>query len=210
MALFCEGVLPAENSYLKMARTKTVTDEDILATARSLFLEKGINASTRAIAKQAGISETVIFQRFETKENLFFSAMVLPEAKLKVIFSCQAGERTVCENLKSVSLQIVDYFREVMPIFLSLINHPAFDMQVFLQRHTLPRVQISTRLVEYLNAEAVLGRIKGDSSLATAALLLSHLHHIALSQNMGAHPPNETESAVSDAIHVLWHGIVRL
>ena len=190
-----------------MARTKTVTDEDILATARSLFLEKGIKASTRAIAKQAGISETVIFQRFETKENLFFSAMVLPEAKLEAIFSYRADEQTVCENLRLVSLQIVDYFREVMPIFLSLINHPAFDMQVFLQRHTLPRMQISAWLVEYLDREAALGRINGDSTLATAALLLSHLHHIALSQNIGTHPPTEVESAVADAIHVLWRGI---
>ena len=133
--------------------------------------------------------------------------MVLPEAKLEAIFSYQAGERTVCENLKSVSLQIVDYFREVMPIFLSLINHPAFNMQVFLQRHRLPRMQISARLVEYLDKEAALGRINGDSTLATTALLLSHLHHIALSQDIGAHPPSEVESAVSDAIQVLWHGI---
>lgn len=190
-----------------MARTKTVTDEDILATARALFLEQGIKASTRAIAKQAGISETIIFQRFETKENLFFSAMVLPEAKLEAIFICQAGERTVCENLKSVSLQIVDYFREVMPIFLSLINHPAFDMKIFLQRHTLPRVQISARLVEYLDKEAALGRIKGDRTLAAATLLLSHLHHVALSQNIGAHPPNEVEDTISDTIQVLWQGI---
>ncbi|EKE96356.1 helix-turn-helix transcriptional regulator [Tolypothrix sp. LEGE 11397] len=34
-----------------------------------------MNASTRDIAKKAGISEAVIYQRFGTKEDLFFAAM---------------------------------------------------------------------------------------------------------------------------------------
>jgi AcrR family transcriptional regulator len=190
-----------------MPRHKTITDEEILAVARSLFLQEGAKASTRTLAKMAGISEAVIFQRFSTKEDLFFAAMVLPAAQLDVIFSIQPGRQKVITNLESVSLQILFYFREVMPIFLSLVSHPSFDMQTFLQRHTMPGMQIVNRLTEYLNAEAELGRIQRENVAAVAAILLSHLHNLALSENIGAHQPIEIERAISDAIAALWKGL---
>ncbi|XZN93305.1 MAG: TetR/AcrR family transcriptional regulator [Microcoleus sp.] len=190
-----------------MPRHKTVTDEYILAVARSLFLKEGAKASTRTLAKMAGISEAVIFQRFGTKEDLFFAAMVPPEAQLEVIFSVQPGQKQVTTNLKSVSLQIVVYFREVMPVFLSLISHPSFDLQTFLKRHTMPGIQLGSKLTEYLNAEAELGRIRKDNVASSAALILSYLHNLALSENIGLHKSTDTDRAISDAIEALWTGL---
>jgi AcrR family transcriptional regulator len=190
-----------------MPRIKTITDEEILAVARSLFLKEGAKASTRTLAKLVGISEAVIFQRFSTKEDLFFTAMVLPSAQLDAIFSIHPGEKQVIANLEAVSLQIVVYLREVMPVFLSLVSHPSFDMQTFLQRHTMPGIQIVNRLAGYLNAEAELERIQRDNVAATAAILFSHLHNLALSENIGAHQTIETEHAISAAIAALWKGL---
>ena len=83
-----------------MPRNKTITDEEILAVARSLFIKEGAKASTRTLAKMVGISEAVIFQRFGTKEDLFFAAMVPPEAQLEAIFNVQLGKKQVTANLK--------------------------------------------------------------------------------------------------------------
>lgn len=194
-----------------MPRHKTITDEEILASARSLFLKEGAKASTRTLAKIAGISEAVIFQRFNTKEALFFAAMVLPPAQLDEIFnSIQPGQKQVATNLELVSLQIIDYFREVMPVFLSLISHPSFNMQTFLERHTMPGMQLSEKLTEYLNAEAQLGRIRTDNIAAVVGLILSYLHNLALSENISSSQPIGTESAISDAIAALWTGIAPL
>jgi len=190
-----------------MPRNKTITDEEILAVARTLFVNEGAKASTRTLAKMAGISEAVIFQRFSTKEDLFFAAMVLPSAHLEAIFNIQPGQKQVAANLKSVSLQIVDYFREMMPVFLSLISHPSFNMQTFLERHTMPGMQLGSRLTEYLNAEAQLGRIRKDNIAAAAGVLLSHLHNLALSEKIGSHHLIDTERAISDAIAALWTGL---
>ncbi len=190
-----------------MPRNKTITDAAILAIARSLFIKEGAKASTRTLAKMAGISEAVIFQRFNTKEELFFAAMGLPEVQLEVIFNVQPGEKQVIANLVSMSLQIVDYFREVMPVYLSLISHPSFNMQTFLERHTMPGMQLSNRLSEYLNAEAQLGRIDRDNIAAVAGILVSHLHNLALSENIGSHHPIDTERSISDAIAALWTGL---
>lgn len=189
-----------------MPRNKTVTDEEILAVARSLFLKDGVKASTRTLAKMAGISEAVIFQRFGTKEDLFFAAMVLPEAELEAIFDIHPGQQQVTANLELVSLKIVAYFREVMPVFLSLISHPAFNMQTFLQQHTMPAMQISNKLTDYLNAEIELGRVRKDS-VGAAAILLSHLHNLALSETIGLHQPIDADCAVSETIAILWKGL---
>jgi AcrR family transcriptional regulator len=190
-----------------MPRRKTITNEEILSVARSLFLQGGVKASTRTLANLAGISEAVIFQRFKTKEDLFFAAMVPPEAQLEAMFNVQPGQQQVTTNLEFISLQIVAYFRDVMPIFLSLISHPSFKMQTFLQHHTLPSEQISKRLVDYLNREEQLKRIRKSSVAATAAILLSHLHNLALSETIGAHQIVDTERALSEAIAVLWEGL---
>ncbi len=190
-----------------MPRNKTITNEEILNVARSQFLKQGVKASTRAIAKTVGISEGVIFQRFGTKEDLFFAAMVPPEAQLDAIFCVQPGENQVIANLRLISLQIVFYFREVMPIFLSLISHPSFDIQTFLQRHTMPAIQLGERLTEYLNAEADLERIRKDYVATAATVLLSYLHNLALSENIGSHQAIDTENAISETIAFLWQGL---
>jgi AcrR family transcriptional regulator len=187
-----------------MPRSKTITDDEILAVARSLFLKQGVNASTREIAKQAGISEAVIYQRFSTKEDLFFSAMQLPAAQLESIFNLYPGKGSVVKNLESVSGKIIDYFRQVMPVFLILISHPSFTMQTFLVRHRVPAVQLHEKLLDYLTEEAKLGRVRADKIAVAVSVLLSHLHNITLHECIGT--PESLSTA--DAIAVLWEGLI--
>ncbi len=189
-----------------MPRKKTISDDEILAVARTVFLKEGVNASTRDIAKLAGISEAVIYQRFSTKEDFFFAAMKLPEARLDTIFCIQSGKGNVVENLDFVSLQIIDYFREVMPVFLTLISHPSFNMQTFLQRHSVPAMQLSEKLTEYLTEELKLGRVRKGNIATTIDILLSHLHNIALYEAIGA-PKTKADCAIADTIAVLWFAL---
>ena len=46
--------------------------------AREVFAERGYGATTREIAARAGVSHDLIFRYFDTKENLFFEAVVAP------------------------------------------------------------------------------------------------------------------------------------
>lgn len=190
-----------------MPRNKTISDDEILAVARTVFLKEGVNASTRDIAKQAGISEAVIYQRFGTKEDFFFTAMKLPQARLDAIFCIRTGEGSVVNNLECMSLRIVDYFRELMPVFLTLISHPSFNMQTFLKRHSVPAMQLSEKLTDYLISESKLGRVrKGNIVIIAVNVLLSHLHNIVLYETIGV-PKTKVEYAVADAIAVLWEGL---
>ncbi|MBD2066302.1 hypothetical protein H6F93_01955 [Leptolyngbya sp. FACHB-671] len=60
-------------------------------------------------------------------------------------------------NLQLIRLRIVAYVREMMPIFL--------------QRHTMPMVQIEHELTAYLTAEADLGRIHLDNIAVVTSVL---------------------------------------
>lgn len=46
--------------------------------AREVFAERGYGATTREIAARAGVSHELIFRYFESKEKLFFEAVVAP------------------------------------------------------------------------------------------------------------------------------------
>lgn len=189
-----------------MPRSKTIPDEKIKTIARTLFLKNGINTSTRNIAKAVGISEAVIYQRFGTKEDFFFAAMELPKTELDAIFCIQTGEGKVLENLIFMGLQIVDYFREAMPVFLTLISHPSFDMQIFLEQHNLPGMQLSKKLIDYLVEESKLGRVSQNNFVVVVEVLLSHLHNIALYEAIGA-PKTNIDNRITEAVGFVWNGL---
>ena len=46
--------------------------------AREVFAERGYGATTREIASRAGVSHDLIFRYFDSKERLFFDAVVTP------------------------------------------------------------------------------------------------------------------------------------
>ncbi len=72
-----------------MGRRPTIADDDILAAAHEAFVEYGLAASTRDIARRAGVSEGVLFQRHGTKANLFFAAMAPPPFRWDRVFSAR-------------------------------------------------------------------------------------------------------------------------
>ncbi|MBW4667489.1 MAG: hypothetical protein KME60_08675 [Cyanomargarita calcarea GSE-NOS-MK-12-04C] len=54
--------------------------------------------------------------------------------------------------------------------------------------------------LEHRHAEADLGRIGKDNIATPASILLSYLHNLVLSENIGSHQAIDTEDAISDAI----------
>lgn len=190
-----------------MPRPKTILDADILAVARRHFLEKGASASTRAIASDTGISEAVLFQRFGTKEGLFFAAMVPPAAELDDIFSVVPGKKSVAINLETIGIGILRYFREVMPIFLPLVAHPAFDLQTFVRQHEVPATTITQRLHDYLIGESKKGRVDEKQAVGVVQLLVSFVHNLAIAEFVGASDPKNASSAIRQVISAMWHGL---
>ena len=58
-----------------MARPKSITDKQLLISARDSFLRNGHGISIQDIAKEIGISHAAIFQRYGSKRKLLIDAL---------------------------------------------------------------------------------------------------------------------------------------
>ena len=190
-----------------MGRKRSIADEELLATARAVFVEKGIAAPVKENARRAGISEGILFQRFATKEDLFFAAMMPPAGTdlSDVLHNTELGGR---ELIRRVTLQLTAYFRLLLPSFVPLISHPAFRFEEFAQRHPRsPLFRLRIQLVELAIRERDAGRLGDVQPPAVAALIWSTAFTIAFFEQIGAHGGRIDDGIVTGAIEALWTGL---
>ncbi|MBK8558510.1 helix-turn-helix domain-containing protein [Candidatus Amarobacter glycogenicus] len=101
-----------------MARRKRLEDDELLAVARERFVAEGFAASTRGIAQVAGVAEAVLFQRFKTKAELFFAAMLPPPPNLHEILVSRPDWEEPSRRMEDIAIGVLAYFREIAPVLL--------------------------------------------------------------------------------------------
>src|SRR5262245_19183124 len=191
-----------------MGRRKLIEDDALLAIAREAFVEKGIAASTREIARRAGISEAVIYQRHPTKAHLFFAAMIPPPLNVEDLFSAPAHDRSVVEQIERIALGMMRYFREVAPILLQLVTHPEFQPELFAQRHPdSPFGPMQLGLIQYLESQRERGRIVTENVGPAALTLFAALHSLAFLERLGVHGGTFDDASIRAMVRSLWTGL---
>lgn len=172
-----------------------------------VFVEKGAAATTREIAERAGVSEGLLFQRYDTKADLFFTALAPPAADPVEVLRSDAGERDARASLEEAALRMLAYFRVVMPLLLTLVNHPSFDPERFF-RHEAPASLHAwiDALVDFIAARRGDGSPAADSHDA-AVLLTCALFGAALIDTAGIHGQAIAEQTVRGMVRSLWSGI---
>lgn len=193
-----------------MGRPKRVSDEELLAAARGVFLAGGIGASTKTVARAAGLSEAAVYQRFKTKDELFFGAMMpaLQEGPDQLLFEQASSEPDVLVALEMIANGLMDYFRNLMPLLVLLITHPAFDHDKFLERNAdMPAEALPARVVAFLEAREGAGELKTVYPEAVAETLIAALHSFALMEQLGAHGGHMSEEKIADSVRALCEGL---
>lgn len=116
--------------------TAEARKSSILAAARRAFIETGdMNGTTiKMIAERSGISEGVIYRHFESKDQLFFEAVVEPlkEAVDHLVAAAEDVDREQpltperqLETLKGLYRQLTATLEEVLPLLgLVLFGDP--------------------------------------------------------------------------------------
>ncbi len=190
-----------------MARTRKITDKQILDAALAVFLEQGFGASTVDIARRAGISEASIFKRFSTKENLFLKAMGLPGVPLwRSSLKSLVGKGNLKENLKLISLQVIEYFQEHMPKLIMLMSKGLTTPADMVKSEGTPPIQNLKALVLFFKIEMKLGRMKAvDPRTVALQFMGSCISYVFLSQLSAPLP--EPKDYIEDIIESLWQGI---
>src|SRR5438046_8203043 len=106
-----------------MGRHKTISDDEVLRVARDVFREHGHTASTRVIAEAAGISEAVLYQRFGSKNELFFAAMRPGGPDLAELLGPPEPPEDARAYLQATVVRMGRHFARVLPLALQVMMH---------------------------------------------------------------------------------------
>ena len=189
-----------------MARTKTISDVDLLEVARQTFVEIGFSASSKEIARRAGVSEGVLFQRFSTKEEIFFAAMTPPPLDLNDIFEHPKLRGQAL--FEKITFAMVDYFRTLMPVLIPLMSHPSFRFEDFAKRQPdSPLVTLRRQLIEFMIREKRDGRIGAVDPGAASLVIWSTAHTVAFFERLGAHDGVMPAAIIRASVQCLWTGM---
>ncbi len=190
-----------------MGRHKTISDDDVLQVARGIFREKGHTATTREIADAAGISEAILYQRFGSKDELFFAAMHPTKPDIDALFGPKDPPDDAHAYLRAVALRAGQHFAGVIPLALHVMTHPSFDPA------SLPRMQtggpalLHEALTERLASLVRRKRMASPSEAATARVLISLAHDWALGNVFRHESSARRVRELEEMVDVVWQGL---
>ncbi len=191
-----------------MGRTKTIDDKEVLHHAREAFRQGGHAASTRDIARAAGISQAVLYQRFGSKEDLFCRAMTPDPPDLETLMGPYPA-RSARADLKRLGERIAAYLGTLMPTLLHVLAHPDLGRARLARWHADLPFQA---LVSALTARFV--RLKDDGLVgnvdpsASAHAFIAAVHSAALVETMAHGGLHHGHGGHVDAlVEVLWTGL---
>jgi AcrR family transcriptional regulator len=158
-----------------MARPATITDERILAAAREVFLEKGITATTAMVARRAKVAEGSLFNRFPTKRELFTAAMrpEMEDPEWLRTLDQRVGAEDVAAVLEDLGLQMVDFFRRLMPLMMMCWSNPGpKGVPDLLSAPNPPPLRALKRLAGFFEAQMRAGALeRHDPEIVARAFL---------------------------------------
>jgi AcrR family transcriptional regulator len=190
-----------------MARSRKLSNEQLLTVARRVIFEQGIQVTTRNLAKEMGISEGVIFQRFGSKEELLRAALTPPEIQVTQLVEQASIGKYGREMIENISAAIYRAFRQLFPFYIPLLRQAeTVERAVWTSRGSVFQLFVAA-LEEQLKGERHAGRISTESAYTTSYLIVSILHHAAMSEAITGPSAGINEGFVRDLIGVVWTGL---
>src|SRR5215217_9315854 len=136
-----------------------------------------VRATTKEIARAAGLSEGTLYNHFANKEELFLCTLnELPSGFVSLIRGLRErpGTETVQSVLDQVARSALDFYDEAIPMGASFFADPellARHRGLLQQRGAGPQ-RANEAVAAYLRAEQGLGRVRGDADPEAAAAML--------------------------------------
>jgi AcrR family transcriptional regulator len=182
-----------------MSRTSTLSDEEIVARARAVFVEHGYAARTRQIAAAVGLTWGAIALRFQTKQALFQAAMTGPALQ---------PDNTGCEQAANAKLpdllqRLRTHLRERWPLRLQCrLASPAAGIEED-EEGLLPM------LAALFETHARRGSIRSDMSpTALARVVLALMTGDVVQCFVARRPSGATDRTFVDEVVRLLSGTV--
>lgn len=190
------------------------TRERLLDATRRVVREVGYtHATTRTIAREAGVTEGTIYRHFPDKRALFFAAVLDGNASMLgelANLPARAGHDTVEDNLIWALHRLSTLRDEVLPLELALLTDPQAEGPPILPlpgEGTTAGTAIPgppAAITAYLAAEQRLGRMRPeiDPDHATVVLLT-----LLFGLSLRPHPDGTGADALAAGVRVIVLGI---
>ena len=191
-----------------MGRPKTIETSELLVIARNAFRQHGHTVTTRDVAKAAGISQAVLYQRFKTKDALFYAALTLQAPSLKALSEIDPALEPRAW-LARFAARAKDHFRNIMPSLLSVAAHPKYGQEMMGNIHRHNRAgEVAAMLVLRMQGWQQAGQVRPADPRAFAFAFIHALHSMAMVEVLSGETAAATRPAELAAfIDVFWHGL---
>jgi AcrR family transcriptional regulator len=189
-----------------MPRPRQVSNEELLRVARACLIERGPTVSTSEIARQSGVSQAVLFQRFGTKDHLVRAALDSPDDPDWLELARRGPDaRPPREQLLELAVAIHGYFDQMIPRWEALRGcgvQPEWD-------ETEPAPLRFHRLLSGWFTRARSRRLLADHDARGAALgFLGALQVRPWFQHVARQAPGRGPRAyVESVVDLFWSGL---
>jgi len=190
-----------------MARPSTIQNSALLDAARTVFLEKGFQASTAQIARRAGVSEGSIFKHFKTKMALFLAAMQVDEKNQawRDRLTRSIGNGDIRASLVDAMTQLVQLMRTILPRIIMVRSSGISVPCAYHSLETEPLIQHQTAITAYFHAEIKQGRLTLQKPDVQAHALIGALFHYVFCETLFDYRP----ASVSAYVRAVVDGLLR-
>lgn len=196
---------------MKRGRPITLSDQDLLEAAWTVFLERGLDATTAEVARRASISESVIFHRFKTKEALFLAVL---EQQVKLAPELEnlgtlAGEGDLAEHLCGMAMRLIERIRALRPLLMLAFSHPTKNLELHRRLREVHPMYVEP-LIEYFDAEVRAGRLRSVDPELLANLFFGGIREYLFMEVLegdGKSLPVEASEYVRGVVDVVLHGV---
>jgi AcrR family transcriptional regulator len=194
-----------------MPRPQSFTDEQLLAAAREVFLERGILATTAEVAARAGVAEGTLFYRFKTKTALFQGAMKadMEEPRWFSMLTALRDGPELDATLLALGREILAHFRKAVPLLMmQWSNAPRSDAPAPPREH-VPARGVSL-LAGFFEAQVRAGRLGPTNCEVAARIFLGSFLHYAFQEALApdtATPHRPAEPYVREVTRLLRQGL---
>ena len=187
----------------------SVRTDKIVQAAGRLFAYQGYHGtSTRQIAHLADVSENTLFRHFDNKEDLFWSTLRSYSTGLKFRRDLLEG-MAKCESPEVVLPKILELITDTVsyrPELIRLIAVAFLELrpkaEAFSQEYLSPAL---SAISHYLEMSIKGGKLRDlDSTMLTAALMMTTLMHTTISRLIDHHKPLLNYQEINRAYARFW------
>ena len=194
-----------------MVRPRTISDQEILNTARKCFLEHGPSVSTDVIAKELGVSSQAIFKRFHSKQDLLVECVKPcgPPAWSNLV-ERGPDDRPFRDQLTELLQELAVFFTDVVRR-MELIRWSGLAIEELMATFDEPPPLRDIRVISgWLSRACEQKLIREVDCDATAMFILTSMHGPAMLTQMLGKPPTEHtfEEYVSQYVDLLLRGLL--